>query len=246
MSALDPFVCHLHAHGRLRVWSVLVTVFGDVIQPRGGVARTGELIEIMSLLEVEAGAVRTALSRLSSDGWVQSARQGRTSTYALTDEGKAAFLPATQRIYDPLFVSTDPNWRLDLGSEGPGFEVRGAKLLPGCSDAPVPMKALSITGAPSALPSWVTDEALPGELTQGYSALATLLETLDTSGLTPLDRTALRVLLIHPWRRLILRHPRLPRGLVPNEWPGVRAHALLKVHYRTLAQDDPGAAARFT
>jgi len=43
-----------------------------------------------------------------------------------------------------------------------------------------------------------------------------------------------RTLLIHEYRRVLLRDPNLPEALLPLEWPGVRARQLCKALYRAL------------
>jgi phenylacetic acid degradation operon negative regulatory protein len=46
---------------------------------------------------------------------------------------------------------------------------------------------------------------------------------------------ALRVLLIHEYRRIILRDPELPAELLPPDWAGASARALCRNLYRRLA-----------
>ncbi|WP_272910976.1 PaaX family transcriptional regulator C-terminal domain-containing protein, partial [Falsiroseomonas oryziterrae] len=41
-------------------------------------------------------------------------------------------------------------------------------------------------------------------------------------------------LLIHEWRRLVLRAPPLPPALLPPDWPGAAARALTAALYRRL------------
>ena len=77
MDVLEPLITSLHAEGRLRVWSLVVTVFGDAVQHRGGRIATLRLQHLLERVGVEAGALRTALSRLTSDGWVVRDREGR-------------------------------------------------------------------------------------------------------------------------------------------------------------------------
>jgi phenylacetic acid degradation operon negative regulatory protein len=101
--ALSPPIAALlkqfHARKPARIWSLIVTLYGDAIVPRGGSLWIGSLIEIMDLFRIDAGHVRTAVSRLSSDGWLASTKRGRASYYRLTKSGEAEFLQATQRIY---------------------------------------------------------------------------------------------------------------------------------------------------
>ncbi|NBR89524.1 MAG: phenylacetic acid degradation protein, partial [Rhodobacteraceae bacterium] len=43
MDPLAPLIDALHAEGRLRVWSLVITVFGDSVQHRGGRISTARL-----------------------------------------------------------------------------------------------------------------------------------------------------------------------------------------------------------
>ena len=73
---LSPLIDQLHKDGRLRVWSLVITIFGDAIQPRGGRVSTARLQEILERMRIEPGALRTALSRLAKEGWVIREREG--------------------------------------------------------------------------------------------------------------------------------------------------------------------------
>lgn len=37
----------------------------------------------------------------------------------------------------------------------------------------------------------------------------------------------LRSLIVHNWRRLVLRHPALPAAFVDQDWPGHQCHVLV-------------------
>src|SRR3981189_1414272 len=51
-----------------RTGSIVITVFGDAIVPRGGSVWLGTLLEFFKTLDVDSGVVRTALSRLAPHG----------------------------------------------------------------------------------------------------------------------------------------------------------------------------------
>ena len=74
----------------LRAGSLIVTVFGDAIVPRGGSLWLGALLDIMALFGSEAGLVRTALSRLVQDGLFERSRAGKNSYYRLSPQGAPA------------------------------------------------------------------------------------------------------------------------------------------------------------
>jgi phenylacetic acid degradation operon negative regulatory protein len=90
----------------LRGGSLLVTVLGDSIVPRGGVIALGSLIRLAAPFGLTERLVRTSIGRLAHEQWVHGQRSGRSSFYSLTGEGKARFAEATQRIYGPGSAGT--------------------------------------------------------------------------------------------------------------------------------------------
>src|SRR3954469_25987941 len=74
-----------------RTGSIVVTVFGDAILPRGGSVWLGTLLEFFKGLEVDGGVVRTAMSRLAADGWLERSKVGRNTFYRLPGQGRRAF-----------------------------------------------------------------------------------------------------------------------------------------------------------
>src|SRR4029077_463445 len=83
-----------------RTGSIVITLFGDAIVPRGGSVWLGTLLKFFEALDIDSGVVRTAMSRLASDGWLEREKVGRNSFYRLTDNGRHTFAPATTHIYD--------------------------------------------------------------------------------------------------------------------------------------------------
>ncbi|HLY56023.1 MAG TPA: hypothetical protein VKS60_10730, partial [Stellaceae bacterium] len=102
---LRHVIDRLHAEPS-RTWSLIVTVFGDAILPRGGSVWLGTLIRFCEAIGVGGGVVRTAMSRLAADGWVDRNRVGRNSFYRLSPRGEVTFREAAGRIYDPH----PPDW----------------------------------------------------------------------------------------------------------------------------------------
>jgi phenylacetic acid degradation operon negative regulatory protein len=96
----------------LRGGSLLVTILGDSIAPRGGVISLGSLIQLAEPFGLLERLVRTSIGRLAQEQWVESQRSGRSSFYRLTSHGKARFAEATQRIYGTPPDSWDGRWTL--------------------------------------------------------------------------------------------------------------------------------------
>jgi phenylacetic acid degradation operon negative regulatory protein len=90
----------------MRAGSLIVTIYGDAIVPRGGSLWLGSLLDMMAGFGVEPGLVRTAISRLVTDGWFERTRLGKHSYYRLSAQRAAEFATATTRIYR----ASDPAW----------------------------------------------------------------------------------------------------------------------------------------
>ena len=90
---------NLRRRGAIRAGSLIVTLFGDAIAPRGGVVALASLIRAGALFDVTERHVRTSVGRLAQDGWIEAQRQGRVSFYRLSETGRRRFAEATQRIY---------------------------------------------------------------------------------------------------------------------------------------------------
>lgn len=98
----------------LRSGSLITTVFGDAIAPRGGTVWLGSLINVMADFGVSERLVRTSVFRLVKDGWLKSKQVGRRSYYSLTAAGREQFEQATHRIYGAPASHWDGEWCLLL------------------------------------------------------------------------------------------------------------------------------------
>lgn len=111
----------------LRAGSLLVTILGDAIVPRGGVIALASLIELAHPFGLTERLVRTSIGRLANEDWVTSQRSGRLSYYSLTAAGAARFAEATQRIYAAPSDAWSGEWTLAIlapGAKGARDAVR--------------------------------------------------------------------------------------------------------------------------
>ena len=113
-SASQSLVAEFRSRRTLRSGSLITTVFGDAIAPRGGSVWLGSLIRVMQEFGISERLVRTSVYRLVQDGWLQSTQIGRRSYYSLTDEGRARFEQATHKIYGEPVTTWDGHWCLVL------------------------------------------------------------------------------------------------------------------------------------
>jgi len=99
-------------HHPPRAKSLVMTVFGDTLAPRGGVVWLGSLISLLSPFGISERLVRTAVYRLTDEGWLEAVRQGRRSQYHLSAQGEKRFLRAHQRVYASPAKQWDGRWTL--------------------------------------------------------------------------------------------------------------------------------------
>ena len=113
-SACKQLVTTFRSRPTMRAGSLITTVFGDSIAPRGGTVWLGSLIRAMDEFGISERLVRTSVFRLVKDGWLQSSQIGRRSFYSLSDEGRERFRAATHRIYGEPVTEWNGEWCLLL------------------------------------------------------------------------------------------------------------------------------------
>jgi len=98
----------------VRAGSLLITVFGDAIAPRGGAISLQSLIDLTAPFGLAERLVRTSVARLASDDWLATRKVGRLSEYRLSDTGRRRFSEATRRIYAGPVAHWSGRWTLIL------------------------------------------------------------------------------------------------------------------------------------
>jgi phenylacetic acid degradation operon negative regulatory protein len=109
---VEALLRRFHAQRPLRGGSLLLTIFGDAIAPRGGAVTLGSLIELAQPFGLAERLVRTSVARVAAAGWLAATRHGRRSEYRLTESGRKLFAEATRRIYGVNPSSWDGQWTL--------------------------------------------------------------------------------------------------------------------------------------
>jgi len=113
-SAASALLVRFRRQRPLRAGSLIVTVFGDAIAPRGGAITLGSLIRLVAPFGLTERLVRTSVARLAADGWLTNRRVGRLSEYHLSSIGRQRFSEATRRIYAGPASQWAGRWTLML------------------------------------------------------------------------------------------------------------------------------------
>ncbi|MCC6000711.1 MAG: PaaX family transcriptional regulator [Pararhodobacter sp.] len=238
----------------LRAAAFIVTVYGDVVVPRGGEAWIGNIIAACAMVGISETLVRTAVSRLVAAGQLEGRREGRRSYYRLTAPAMAEFDAAARLIYG---AAPEPGWRFAWVPDGDGesspevlmaqLERRGfSRLKPqlavGTDSAPLPAGVLAFAAVPEGEVSALNRFAaahfdLPAHAA-AYDDFIRRFAPFADPAACPADgdaALALRLLLVHDFRRALLRDPRLPRAALPADWPGHAAARLFAKAYLALS-----------
>jgi phenylacetic acid degradation operon negative regulatory protein len=251
--------------------SALFDLYGDHLLTRGGRAPVAALVRLLSPLGVAAPAVRTAVSRMVRQHWLEPVRLAEGRGYALTPRAVRRLDEAWSRIYRTERGHWDGSWHVVVAVR-PADRAGRERLRAGLTflgyaqleestwigpHASVELDALlenedvhaerftarhdGGTAASAAMVAKAWDIAALGE------AYAQWLEEAEKivagAGLQPSDEQAFaaRSQLVHEWRKFLFRDPGLPRELLPSEWPGESAAAFFDREARRLQP----AASRF-
>ncbi|WP_407528026.1 PaaX family transcriptional regulator C-terminal domain-containing protein [Methylobacterium oryzisoli] len=236
----------------LRSGSFIVTLYGDVVEPRGGRLWMGNIIETCRTVGISETLVRTAVSRLVAAGQLSGERQGRRSFYQLTDAARREFLSASRILFDPqpeagwLFVWLGAD---QTGEAGPALERQGFVrlgphwLLGPAHHLPADPSLVAFDARTAAGPMlrrlvaahW--DLAAFGAAYDAFLAAFAGLAAALADGVRLADAQALqlRLLLVHAYRAAALRDARLPADTLPPDWSGHRAGRLFADLYLRLS-----------
>ncbi|WP_181164481.1 PaaX family transcriptional regulator C-terminal domain-containing protein [Amaricoccus solimangrovi] len=232
---------------RISAAAVVVTLYGDVVAPRGGELWTGNIIETLAMAGITETRVRTALSRLVAAGQLEGAKVGRRSYYRLTPAAEREFALAARLIYAPVEPPPQRGWHLVLLPDGErethapalararfGFALPQLAVLPDRGEPlpPLPGTHFRATTADdfALARAWQLDA-----LAERTRRFIDFFAGLEARAATPDQALGLRLALTHAFREIALRDPHLPPGLLPADWPGSAARRLFVELYLALS-----------
>jgi phenylacetic acid degradation operon negative regulatory protein len=103
---LDRFLQQRMQDGNISSTALVFTFFCDVVTQHGGEIWLGSIVRALEPLGINERLTRTAVFRLSQDGWLESRKQGRRSYYRLTGTGQHYY----QRAADRIYANENPDW----------------------------------------------------------------------------------------------------------------------------------------
>ncbi|AKU17643.1 PaaX family transcriptional regulator [Luteipulveratus mongoliensis] len=231
--------------------SAVFDLYGDHLASRGGWAPIASVVRLLDAVDVGAPAVRTAVSRLSREGWLEADERHGVRGYATTPRATRRLASAWDRIYRTSPPTWDGRWhvlvcehvsdrsRRDRISASLGY-LGFARMAPDTWVGPRTSdeleSALEGQASRSFEASFDGDGAALAEELWDLRELAAAYDDfvgwadLVTSAVADLPRRpreafAVRTELVHEWRKFLFRDPGLPPEVLPNDWPGHAAAA---------------------
>ncbi|MEP7091578.1 MAG: PaaX family transcriptional regulator C-terminal domain-containing protein [Nocardioidaceae bacterium] len=92
--------------------SALFDLYGDHLRTRGDQAPVAALVRLLAPLGIAAPAVRTAVSRMVRQGWLEPVRLPSGRGYAATERARHRLEDAASRIYGTRDAAWDGGWDL--------------------------------------------------------------------------------------------------------------------------------------
>jgi phenylacetic acid degradation operon negative regulatory protein len=237
-------------NGEVDARSALFDLYGDHLRSRGSRAPVAALVHLLAPLGVTAPAVRTAVSRMARQGWLEALRLPEGAGYELTPRAARRLDDAAERIYRHGDRGWDGRWHVvvvgRMRERARRERLRAALSYLGYASidettwvSPRPSRELealletervraerflaSYDGDPRGLAARAWD--LDG-LAHAYQRwLAVAADLVAPVGPATPDEVifAARSRLVHEWRKFLFRDPGLPAELLPGRWAGHQA-----------------------
>lgn len=232
--------------------SALFDVYGDHLRSRGSRAPVAAVVRMLDPVGIAAPAVRTAISRMVTQGWLEPVQLSTGRGYRTTERANRRLDDTGDRVYRRHVPAWDGTWHLAFVTPPPTRSARTrlradltfvgyAELSENVWVSPFPRTELAPVleraGATARTaradgfdppPTGAWD--LEGLRTSydGWLATADDLVERHLGAHADPDEAAFaaRFHLVHEWRKFLFADPGLPDELLPADWPGRAANQL--------------------
>lgn len=232
--------------------SALFDLYGDHLLARDGSAPVAALIRLLEPLDIRPAAVRTAVSRMVGQGWLEPVETARGPGYGLTERADVRLREAGDRIYRTRDEAWDGRWHMHVltpltdraqrerirnqlrflamapisdstwVSPRPSTEV--TSLLADEGVATVTLTSTDVRPTSSLLAAFDV-EGLGKAYDEWLAGARALIASADAAADDDESAFVARSQLVHGWRKFLFADPALPAELLPDDWSGSRAAA---------------------
>ena len=193
----------------IKVWSLIVTVLGDLSKNSPKFISGKELRIILGHIGIKPEAVRVALHRLKIEGWIKTKKTGREVSYRLSSQG----MKETKAVYNDIYRKTlkHTEWQLRLmppdQEDASHLQVFKNVIFVPASASTQSNDTLDFSFKKEEVPQWLVDRVIAPEIQQQAVSLMEAIKDLDLilQKAENLDRAAIRLMALHRWRKMALR-----------------------------------------
>lgn len=246
---------------RVHARSALFDLYGDHLTSRDHWAPIAGIVRLLGTVDVAPVAVRTAVSRMVREGWLEPNERAGQRGYAASVRARARLDEARARIYRTPHSPWDGQWHVVIVQHSTDRATRErvsaalgylgyARLAPDTWVAP----RISVDLKDSLTGEKLDSKQFLSRYPASANALAAELWDLEELGaeyrlfigttreqvaqlppdLSPEHGFAIRTLLVHRWRNFLFLDPDLPLEVLPPDWPGTEASALFNTAAASL------------
>ena len=255
--------CVGHA-GRVRARSIILDLCGDYVRYYGGSIGLSGMTELLRAFDVADDNARVVMSRLRREGFFETQRDGRSTTYVITpstlrtlDEGRERIFARDEQawtgdwhmvIYQVPETARSSRERLRNGLSWLGFGPLAPSTWVSAHDRRSGVDML-FADEPDARVDQVTSRTGGLEEDRAMAARCWDLQRLADGyrdwlrdwqdAAEPTDGAAAlvaRTRLVHAYRKFPFSDPDLPAALLPADWPGTAAHAVFLHRYEQMRE----------
>ncbi len=107
-----PSTNPLHQEIKANSKFVLLVLFGEYIQERGGTIWLSDLLALLELLGVGEHTGRSTVNRMAREGWFTVTKDGRNSRLSLTEHGERIMQGGTLRVNETPPADWNGTWHM--------------------------------------------------------------------------------------------------------------------------------------
>ncbi len=195
---------------KIKVWSLIVTLFGDLDDASSQSLSGKQINTLLGHIGIKPEATRVALHRLKNENWIETSRSGRETIYRMSEKARRE----TKNVYSDVYgtsIKYPEGWQLLVTPDHHDLEQTAA-IIPVLKNVALVPTASIINNAATFraelknqnTPDWFAEKIVSSAILEISQALKKAADSTFPKS-TKLDRLARRLLILHHWRKLALR-----------------------------------------
>lgn len=195
---------------KIKVWSLIVTLFGDLDDTSSQSLSGKQINTLLGHIGIKPEATRVALHRLKNENWIETSRSGRETIYRMSEKARRE----TKNVYADVYgtsIKYPEGWQLLVMPDHHDL-VESVATVPVLKNVALVPTASIINNTATFraelknqnTPDWFAEKIVSPVILEISQELKKAAESPFPKS-TKLDELARRLLILHHWRKLALR-----------------------------------------